>query len=103
MVSDGAQDFVAQRAVDRRLHNIEREIRSLERRKDQARKNMEAALSRFESDRNRANNNLAGAVWEGSLAEGAELQRQRYQSEIDGADREIDRLMKERERLNQTN
>jgi arylsulfatase A-like enzyme len=103
MVSDGAQDFMQQREVDRRLNGIAREIRELEKQKEASRRNMNAAMRRFESDRNRANNNLAGAVWEGSLAEGAELQRQRYQSEIDMADRQIDRLIQERERIREAN
>ncbi|GGE76002.1 hypothetical protein GCM10011533_30490 [Streptosporangium jomthongense] len=99
MVSEGAQDFMKQREVDRRLHAIANEIRDLERRKVRARSDMNAALRQFDRDRARANNNIAGAVWEGSLAEGAEVQRQRYQSEIDTADRQIDRLNKERDQL----
>lgn len=99
MANEGVQDFLRDRQQKQQVERIDRDITRLERQKATARQNMEAAIRRYESDRSRANNNLAGAVWEGSLAEGAEIQRQRYQSEIDGADREIDRLRQERRRI----
>lgn len=99
MANEGVQDFLRERDQKQRVERIDRDITRLERQKATARQSMAQAMRRYESDRNRANNNLAGAVWEGALAEDAEVQRQRYQSEIDGSDREIDRLRDERRRV----
>jgi len=93
---------MAHRETMRKIQLIEREIENQQERKAAARKAMDDALIRYQRQKTYANNNLAGAVWENSLAEEAEVLRQRFQAEIDSADREIDRLRDERLRILQT-
>jgi len=102
MVTDKAKEFMAHRETMRKIQLIEREIENQQERKAAARKAMDDALIRYRRQKTYANNNLAGAVWENSLAEEAEVLRQRFQAEIDSADREIDRLRDERLRILQT-
>ena len=60
---------------------------------------MNQAMASYQRQKSYANNNLAGATWEGALAEEASVLRERYQSEIDGIDRELDRLREDRQQL----
>ena len=99
MVSARAQEFLKHRDQQAKLRRIDRDIDRQEQRKADARRAMDDALIRYQRQKAYANNNLAGAVWEGSLAEEAEVLRQRFQAEIDSADREIDRLREERQRI----
>jgi len=99
MVSDRAREFMAGREKKERVQDIDRDIDRLEERIAQARENMDAALAQFQRKKAYASNNLAGATWEGALAEEADVLRQRYQSEIDGAYREIERLREQRRRI----
>ena len=78
---------------------IERKIRRLENEKDDVQKSMDRALVRWQQQKRRAANNLAGATWENSLAQEAEVLRKRYQSEIDAIDKEIDELKRRRREL----
>ena len=102
MVTDTARQFMAHRDTMRKVQLVDREIESQEKRKAAAQKAMDDALIRYQRQKAYANNNLAGAVWESSLAEEAEVLRQRFQAEIDSADREIDRLRDERLRILQS-
>jgi len=102
MVTDNAKKFMAHRETMRKVQLVEREIESQQKRKAAAQKAMDDALIRYQRQKAYANNNLAGAVWESSLAEEAEVLRQRFQAEIDSADREIDRLRDERLRILQS-
>lgn len=102
MVSGSAQQFMAERDKKRKIQLIDRKIEDQEKRKTIARRAMDDALIRYQRQKAYANNNLAGAVWESSLADEAEVLRQRFQAEIDSADREIDRLRAERLRILQT-
>lgn len=99
MVTKGSQKFLDGRRQASQVRGIDRKIEKLKDRRKAARRNMERALRRYQSDKSRANNNIAGAVWESALAEDAQFQRERYQSEIDSADKQIDRLYDERRRI----
>jgi chromosome segregation ATPase len=83
----------------REAKHIESKITQLERKKEELRRAMDRDMAEWERKRARANNNLAGATWESSLAKEAEVKMTRYQSEIDQIDREIDRLRDERDRV----
>jgi len=99
MVSDQAKRFLQQRDKQAKVRQVDRAIERQEERKAAARDAMDEALIRYQKKKVYANNNLAGAVWESSLADEAEVLRKRFQAEIDAADREIDRLLDERRRI----
>lgn len=99
MVSDGARDFLEHRDRKNKIERIDRDIDRLEKEKAQIRKKMDDALDRYQQQKSLANNNLAGATWEQALANEADVMRQRYQSEIDDLDDDIERLREDRRRL----
>lgn len=95
----GTDKFLEHRASKRKIELIDREISSLQNRRERVRLTMDAALAEYRSDRLRANNNLAGAVWENSLAADAQVMRERDQSEIDQINRDIERLRENRNKI----
>src|SRR5690554_307078 len=90
MLGKGGQAFLDQRARQRQVEDIDRDIDRLERQRARAQMNLDNALIRYQNRKSRANNNLAGATLEGSLAQEAEVMRSRFQSEIDSTSREIE-------------
>jgi len=99
MLGKSGQEFLDHRGRKSEVESIDRSIERLERQKARAKMNMDNALIRYQRQKANANNNLAGATWEGSLAQEAEVLRKRYQAEIDGVNREIDHLRAERRRI----
>lgn len=99
MVGAGSQEFLEHRDRKAKVEQIDREISRLRNEKSQAQREMDEALTRYQRQKSLANNNLAGATWEGALAEEAEVMRRRYQSKIDSAERKIDRLREDRRRI----
>ncbi len=99
MVNKGAQDFLEGRETKSKIERIDRRISDLQNQKDDARRAMDQALLRYQRQKSYANDNLAGATWEGALAQEANVLRERFQSEIDGIDREIDRLREDKRRI----
>ena len=99
IVNERSQRFLEGRETKAKIERIDRRISNLRDQKEDARDAMDQALRRFQQQKTYANNNLAGATWEGALAEEASVMRERYQSEIDGIDREIDRLREDRRRI----
>ena len=97
MGGDSASEFLEYRDKKRQVQLIDREIDQLKEKRERVKGYMNDAIIQYQRDKARANNNLAGAVWENSLAEEAQVMRERYQSEIDDINREIDRLYKDRE------
>lgn len=89
--------FTSARLMETR--ELDRKIRRLEREKDDIRDKMDQSLARWQQQKNRASNNLAGATWENSLAQEAETLRKRYQSEIDDVDKKIERARDRRDSL----
>lgn len=98
MVGEGGKQFLEGRDRKAKVERIDRQISDLERQRERAKQNMDAALVRYQRQKAHANNNLAGATWEGALAEEASVMRERYQSEIDSIDRQIERLREDRQR-----
>lgn len=96
LANPAAEGFLQHRATKETVERIDRQIADLERRKSNVRQMMDRDLAEWQRNRARANNNLAGATWEQSLAQEAEVKRARHQSEIDQIDREIDRLRDDR-------
>jgi|SRR5690554_1090930 len=99
MLGKGGQTFLDQRAQQRQVEGIDRDIERLERQRARAKMNLDNALIRYQDRKSRASNNLAGATLEGSLAQEAEVMRSRFQSEIDRASREVEQLRAERRRV----
>lgn len=99
MGAAGSREFLEHRDTKRNIESIDRRISELERQRNRAQADMDRALIRWQQNRARANNNLAGATWEGSLAQEAEVLRQRYQSEIDGVNAELRQLRNDRREL----
>lgn len=99
MVNKGGQQFLEGRETKASIERIDRRISSLQDQKDDAKKAMDQALIRYQRRKSYANDNLAGATWEGALAQEANVLRERYQSEIEGIDREIDRLREDKRRI----
>ncbi|ERS12519.1 hypothetical protein Q673_02575 [Marinobacter sp. EN3] len=99
MVNKGAQDFLEGRETKSKIERIDRRISDLQNQKEDAKRAMDQALLRYQRQKSYANDNLAGATWEGALAQEANVLRERFQSEIDGIDREIDRLREDRRRI----
>lgn len=95
MTSEAGNLFVQER-------ELERDIRNLENKKQRLRKAMDRALVRWQQQKERANNNLAGATWEQSLAQEADVLRERYQSEIDEVDRELQQKKQELKEVRNT-
>ncbi|NWO07237.1 MAG: DUF4124 domain-containing protein [Alteromonadaceae bacterium] len=98
MVNERGQKFLDSRDRKREVAGIDRDIESLRRQKARAKMYLDNALIRYQRQKASANNNLAGATWEGSLAQEAEVLRKRYQSEIDETNRQIDQLRAQRRR-----
>jgi hypothetical protein len=99
MVTEGSRDFLEGREVKSAVNRIDKRIYQLELRKKKARKQLDADMERWKSNQARANNNLAGATWENSLAREAEVKQMRYDSEVGQFNVEIDRLREDRLRL----
>ncbi len=84
---------------DRRTKEIEREIESLQENIRTFLTDLDQELARLKNKKRYANNNLAGATWEESISSEMEAVTASYTSKIDTANRQIDRLEAERERL----
>ncbi|WP_144822409.1 DUF4124 domain-containing protein [Marinobacter piscensis] len=99
MVNERGQKFLESRDRKKEVAGIDRDIESLRRQKARAKMYLDNTLIRYQRQKAHANNNLAGATWEGSLAQEAEVMRKRYQSEIDEANRQIEQLRSQRRRV----
>ena len=99
MITEGSRDFLEGREVKSAVNRIDKRIYQLELRKKKARRQLDAEMERWRSNQARANNNLAGATWENSLAREAEVKQMRFDSEVGQFNIEIDRLRKDRRRL----
>jgi hypothetical protein len=99
MVTEGSRDFLEGREVKSAVHRIDTNIRQLQLQLKRAKRQLDVDMAEWESDKSRANNNLAGATWENSLAQEASLKQQQYQSKVSQIDRDMDRLREDRRRL----
>lgn len=97
--SEAGEAFVEQRGKEREISQINRRISRLQDEIEDLRRNRDAALIRWQRKKSYANNNLAGATWENSLAQEAEVLRQRYQDDIRSLESEIENLRDRRQRI----
>ncbi len=102
MGGGSSNEFLEYRDKKRQVQLIDREINQLEDKRQRVKGYMDDALIQYQKKKARANNNLAGAVWESSLAEDARVMRERYQSEIDQINADIDRLRKKRQSVTES-
>ncbi len=84
---------------DRRLLEIDREIRELEDQTVGYRNSMDSELARLRNKKRFANNNLAGATWEQSISEEMIAVATKYDSAIRDAQENIDQLRTEKKQL----
>jgi hypothetical protein len=99
LVTEGSRDFLEGREVKNAVLRIDTNIRQLQLQLQRAKRQLDVDMAEWESDKSRANNNLAGATWENSLAQEASLKQQQYQSKVSQIDRDMDRLREDRRRL----
>jgi hypothetical protein len=82
-----------------RKQKIERQIKNLEKDKKKAFNNRDNRIAKLRSNGNRANNNLAGATWQQSLAQEMTAVMQQANTEVESIDREIASLRDELKQL----
>lgn len=90
--SERANNLVKRRILWNEIQRQERHVKGLE-------AEMQARIRFLQSERRRANNNLAGATWEGSLADEMNAVSKSYATRIEGARAELERLRKERDAI----
>lgn len=84
--------YTEKRRLKRKLNTAESRLRSLRQRRD-------SELAALRQKKRLANNNLAGAVWEDSISQEMTAVTARYNSDIESARAEVDRLKQAMEQL----
>ena len=82
-----------------RKQELERKIKNLEKDKKKAFISRDKKITQLRSNGNRANNNLAGATWQQSLAQEMTAVMQQASTEVESIDREIASLKDELKQL----
>ena len=82
-----------------RKQELERKIKNLEKDKKKAFISRDKKIAQLRSNGNRANNNLAGATWQQSLAQEMTAVMQQASTEVESIDREIASLKDELKQL----
>jgi len=82
-----------------RKQELERKIKNLEKEKKKAFVSRDKKIAQLRSNGNRANNNLAGATWQQSLAQEMTAVMQQASTEVESIDREIASLRDELKQL----
>jgi|TARA_R110000851_G_scaffold76321_1_gene168060 hypothetical protein len=94
-----ARDKKAEIAQYLRKQKIEREIRNLEKERTKAFKDRDDKIEQLRTTGKRANNNLAGATWQQSLAQEMTAVMQQGNTEVESIDRQISVLRSELKQL----
>ncbi|WP_392341430.1 hypothetical protein [uncultured Shewanella sp.] len=94
-----ARDKKAEIAQYLRKQKIEREIRNLEKERKKAFKDRDDKIDQLRTTGKRANNNLAGATWQQSLAQEMTAVMQYGSTEVESIDRQISALRSELKQL----
>jgi hypothetical protein len=94
-----ARDKKAEIAQYLRKQKIEREIRNLEKERTKAFKDRDDKIENLRTTGKRANNNLAGATWQQSLAQEMTAVMQQGSTEVESIDRQISALRSELKQL----
>ena len=93
------RDKKAEIAQYLRKQKIEREIRNLEKERKKAFKDRDDKIEQLRTTGKRANNNLAGATWQQSLAQEMTAVMQQGSTEVESIDRQISALRSELKQL----
>ncbi|MGI2177436.1 hypothetical protein [Shewanella frigidimarina] len=93
------RDKKAEIAQYLRKQKIEREIRNLEKERKKAFKDRDDKIEQLRTTGKRANNNLAGATWQQSLAQEMTAVMQQGSTEVESIDRQISALRFELKQL----
>lgn len=83
--NEAVDTSMERRRIEREISDLEDRIRGYERR-------MDSELTSLRLKKTRAANNTAGATWEQSISDEMSAVTSRYQTKIDSAQRQIDRL-----------
>jgi hypothetical protein len=94
-----ARDKKAEIAQYLRKQKIERDIRNLEKERKKAFKDRDDKIDQLRTTGKRANNNLAGATWQQSLAQEMTAVMQQGSTEVESIDRQISALRSELKQL----
>jgi uncharacterized small protein (DUF1192 family) len=97
--SNNPQALIARMERDRRIRDLEYDIRARRARIGEEQAAMEREVAALRGQKSRANNNLAGATWEKSISEEMSATVARYDVRIRALQDEIDRMEVERERM----
>lgn len=97
--SVNSRDKKAEIAQYLRKQKIEREIRNLEKERKKAFKDRDDKIEQLRTTGKRANNNLAGATWQQSLAQEMTAVMQQGSTEVESIDRQISALRSELKQL----
>lgn len=93
------RDKKAEIAQYLRKQKIERDIRNLEKERKKAFKDRDDKIDQLRTTGKRANNNLAGATWQQSLAQEMTAVMQQGSTEVESIDRQISALRSELKQL----
>ena len=99
MGSGLSDEFFNERSQERGLKHIDNEIDDLQEQKANMRQAMQQELNQVTRKRRMANNNLAGAVWENSLAKDKQAIQDKWRSRIQEVNEEIARYRQKRREL----
>lgn len=97
--TDRVQNLANQAGRERRLLEIDREIKALENQIGGYRSAMSEEIARLQRKKQFASNNLAGATWEQSISDEMNAVANKYDSLIRNSQNQIESLQKERDRL----
>ncbi|XOZ34218.1 hypothetical protein ACMDCT_03010 [Halomonadaceae bacterium KBTZ08] len=86
------EELQQQRSAERALESINRKIDDAREKRQSIKAERDAELDRVRARKRRANNNLAGATLENSLAQEERNIQERYQSRLDAINEKLDRL-----------
>ncbi|MEQ6884974.1 DUF4124 domain-containing protein [Salicola sp. Rm-C-2C1-2] len=86
------EELQQQRSAERALESINRKIDDAREKRQSLKAEREAELDKVRARKRRANNNLAGATLENSLAQEERNIQERYQSRLDAINEKLDRL-----------
>lgn len=98
--STGNRTELEERRISILKRNLNIELVRLDARKSRLTEQRNSDLARVRAQKNRAANNLAGAVWEDSLSSEMSAINQRYDSDIREINREIDSIKDKLKDLN---
>lgn len=92
---ESTTNYLERKRAERRIYSIKREIKSLEKDRRRIFSDRDAKIADIKSQQKHANNNLAGATWQQSLAQEMTSVSQAADSQVSSIDRQIQMLTSE--------